>query len=96
MNWHLISNLLPLLQAKTESTLHYLDLSAGIKFGMKTEVIVSIPKFKIESSHDLNDPLKALGMSSMFDQATADFSQMSEGSQLYMSSVVQVNPYTIY
>ncbi len=79
-----------LIQAKTEPALQSLDLSAGFKFGRKTEVIISIPKFKIESSHDLNDPLKGLGMSSMFDQGTADFSRMSDASQLYMSSVVQV------
>jgi len=52
--------------------------------------MVNIPKFKIESSHDLKDVLKALGMNSMFNDGSADFSDMTRKSQLSVSSVVQV------
>lgn len=75
---------------KTESSLLSLDLSADFKFGSKVKVLVKIPKFRIESSHDLKNVLKALGMTAMFDEGKADFSEMTKSSHLSVSAVVQV------
>jgi serine protease inhibitor len=59
--------------AKTEAALSGFDFS-GLKFGPSTKFDVHVPKFKIESTHELNDPLKNLGLTDMFDEHKADFS----------------------
>jgi serine protease inhibitor len=75
---------------KTESSLLSLDLSADFKFSSKVKVLVNIPKFKMESSHDLKNVLRALGMTSMFDEGKADFSEMTKAVRLSVSSFMQV------
>jgi serpin B len=51
-----------------------------------TEVDVWFPVFKMETSYNLNDPLKKLGMQSAFD-AGADFSSITGNKELFISSV---------
>ena len=46
------------------------------------EVLVALPKFKIESSHDLPEVLKELGMKEMFDRQRADFTDMVHPSRV--------------
>lgn len=67
------------------------DLNAILKFGRKVKVEVSLPRFKLESQLDLNEPLEQLGMTDMFDDNKADFSGMTGGTNkgLYVSQVVQ-------
>merc|ERR1719495_976998 len=67
------------------------DLNALLNFGnRKVKVELSLPKFKLESQHDLNEPLQSLGMKDMFDSTKADFSVMTGGPKsLYVSEVVQ-------
>ena len=68
------------------------NLSSLLTFsGHKRDVMVTVPKFKLESQLDLNEPLKNLGMTDMFDKTKADFSAMTEGVNkgLYVSQVVQ-------
>ena len=48
---------------------------------------VSIPKFKLESTHNLNEMLQKLGVEKAFS-TSADFSGIA-GDQLYISDVVQ-------
>lgn len=48
---------------------------------------VKLPRFKMEYSRDLNNPLKALGMGVAFEQGKADFSGMREQKDLYISQV---------
>jgi serpin B len=50
------------------------DLNAILKFGRKVKCEVSLPKFKLESQLDLNEPLQQLGMTDMFSESKADFS----------------------
>ncbi|HEY9715159.1 MAG TPA: serpin family protein [Chroococcales cyanobacterium] len=45
------------------------------KFDSSHEVVVSMPRFKVEYSTNLNDTLKAMGMTDAFER-TADFSKM--------------------
>ena len=44
-----------------------------------TEVDLTLPKFKIETSLDLNNVLKDMGMKDMFNPSLADFSKMGSG-----------------
>lgn len=50
-------------------------------------VKLHLPKFKLEESYDLKSALSSMGMSDAFDQSKADFSGMSAGRQLFLSSV---------
>jgi len=56
-------------------------------------VNVQMPKFRIETSLELNDPLKQLGVQDVFDPRAADLSGMSlnsdDGDELFLSLVVQ-------
>jgi serpin B len=70
-------------------------LSAGTlkgwlgKLQRRSGVQVYLPKFKVETEYELNDPLKALGMKAAFMPERADFSGMSAGpEQLHISAVV--------
>ena len=40
----------------------------------QTEVEVSLPRFKMEETYDLNDVLISMGMKDAFDVAKSDFS----------------------
>jgi serpin B len=48
---------------------------------------VKLPRFKMEYSRDLNNPLKALGMEVAFTQGKADFSGIREQKDLFISQV---------
>ncbi len=52
---------------------------------------VGLPRFRIESSLPLNEPLKALGIQHAFEPNRADFSRMNRqhGRELYISKAVQ-------
>ncbi len=50
-------------------------------------VEVSIPKFKFKYEKKLNDLLKSMGLSVAFDPDNADFSNISEALELYISKV---------
>ncbi len=50
-------------------------------------VEVSIPKFKFKYEKKLNDLLKPMGLSVAFDPDNADFSNISEALELYISKV---------
>ena len=67
------------------------NINDALKFGTrKVKVELTLPKFKLESQIELNEPLMALGMKDMFDQAKADFSGMTGGPKsLFVSAVVQ-------
>jgi serpin B len=50
-------------------------------------VDITLPKFEFESEFNLNDALKALGMTDAFD-ASADFSGITTAAQLFIQAVV--------
>ena len=57
---------------------------------MEREFIVSLPKFKVETTHSrLVSNLGDLGLVDMFDQAKADFSGISGSKDLYVSDIIQ-------
>ncbi|XP_058932609.1 serpin B6-like isoform X2 [Kogia breviceps] len=51
------------------------------------EVEVSLPKFKLEESYDMEGVLRTLGMTDAFESASADFSAMSSQGNLCLSRV---------
>jgi serpin B len=57
-----------------------------------TELLVVLPRFRLEYDKNLNEVLKALGMEVAFDEAAADFSRMHRDArdlQLHISRVKQ-------
>ena len=65
------------------------QIIAGLR---ETELLVALPKFKLEYEKNLNDVLKALGMEVAFDEAAADFSRMHRDAlamQLHITRVKQ-------
>ncbi|KAL3096363.1 hypothetical protein niasHT_026330 [Heterodera trifolii] len=60
-----------------------------VKNSPVTKVMVSLPKFKIESTHYLEEHLPSLGLKSAFDPNSADFSGINGTERLYISKVLQ-------
>ncbi|MBN1367831.1 MAG: serpin family protein [Dehalococcoidales bacterium] len=54
----------------------------------RTQVVLTMPKFEFESSFNLNDALKELGMTDAFNGGAADFSGMTGDRSLYISDVI--------
>ncbi|KAG9479335.1 hypothetical protein GDO78_012807 [Eleutherodactylus coqui] len=54
----------------------------------RTEVELSLPKFKLENSYDLESILGGLGMIDAFDVGKCDFTGMSGDHDLFLSKVV--------
>jgi len=87
--------LLPSGDASVEDLIESLDADAwaGIISGMgETELMVGLPKFRLEYGKTLNGVLRALGMGVAFDPAAADFSRMHRDAlslQLHISAVKQ-------
>lgn len=52
------------------------------------EVVLAMPRFKLDSKSDLNDALQAMGMSDAFDPDKADFSRMASHEPLFISNAV--------
>ena len=61
------------------------DLAGNVKYG---SVDLGIPKFSYESSFNLNETLKTLGMTDAFDPDRADFSGMDGEHDLYIGNVM--------
>lgn len=53
-----------------------------------SEVLVHLPKFKLEEDYELNEPLAKLGMEDVFCGAKADLSGMNGERGLFLSTVV--------
>ncbi|KAJ7338466.1 hypothetical protein JRQ81_012338 [Phrynocephalus forsythii] len=53
-----------------------------------TKVNVFLPRFKVEGEYDFKPILESLGMTHMFDEGTADFSEMSETKGVALSKVI--------
>ncbi|XP_019205986.1 leukocyte elastase inhibitor-like [Oreochromis niloticus] len=52
-----------------------------------SEVVVHLPKFKLEENYELNDPLAKLGMKDVFCAGRADLSGMNGERGLFLSTV---------
>ena len=54
-----------------------------------TKVALSLPKFTLDFDITLNEVMKKMGMVDAFDQGRADFTNMSEDAELYLSLIKQ-------
>jgi serpin B len=54
----------------------------------KQEVVVHFPSFKFSAGYELSPILKKLGMNSAFSETKADFSGISGGKDLFISSIL--------
>ena len=71
-----------------EKSLEESDIHAHFEKNKRlTKVHVSLPRFKIESEHDLNDVLKSMGMTDMLIHGKADFSGMLSNKRISVSQV---------
>ncbi|XP_044752151.1 antichymotrypsin-2-like isoform X3 [Coccinella septempunctata] len=72
-----------------EAKLEKVDLTKITEGTFKGEVNVALPKFKIETTINMNEALDKLGLGEIFD-SSADFSGMLEGKEaLSVSKVIQ-------
>lgn len=72
---------------QVEASLDEIDIRELIKSSSTTQVDLGMPKFKIESSFGLANPLDLMGMKDAFVPGKADFSGMDGTRDLYISSV---------
>ncbi|XP_019958087.2 leukocyte elastase inhibitor [Paralichthys olivaceus] len=54
---------------------------------VQSEILVHLPKFKLEEDYELNEPLAKLGMTDVFCTAKADLSGMNGEGGLFLSTV---------
>lgn len=59
-----------------EEALSFLAASEDWENKTKANVFLSLPKFEVSSSLDLEEPLKRLGVTDCFDETLADFSPL--------------------
>jgi serpin B len=74
--------------SQTEQLLQDFDLSS-INFEAESDTEVTLPKFKLESFHQLREPLEKLEISSLFKENDADLTGISQAPGLFVSSVIQ-------
>lgn len=53
------------------------------------DVVITMPKFKLEYKNRLNDELLSMGLQDAFSGASANFTGISDAAQLFISSVLQ-------
>nr|XP_029542788.1 leukocyte elastase inhibitor-like [Oncorhynchus nerka] len=78
----------PLMKLERELTMEKLDeWTSRDNMDTGTEVIVHLPKFKLEEDYELNEPLTQLGMKDVFEGGRADLSGMNGEGGLFLSTV---------
>ncbi len=71
-----------------EDSLDYGVVEGAIGALQRTEVALTMPRFKMETSFNLNDALSGLGMGIAFEPSVADFSGMDGGRDLFIADVI--------
>ncbi|NP_001187426.1 leukocyte elastase inhibitor [Ictalurus punctatus] len=78
----------PLQKLECELTVDkLLEWTNQEKMDRWTDIIVHLPKFKLEEQYSLKDILNKMGMSSLFQASAADLTGMSSKGGLFVSSV---------
>ncbi|XP_054645275.1 leukocyte elastase inhibitor-like [Dunckerocampus dactyliophorus] len=78
----------PLLKLEKELTHTKLnEWTSRNNMDVHSEVVVHLPKFKLEEEYLLNEPLAKLGMTNVFCAAKADLSGMNGEGKLFLSTV---------
>jgi serpin B len=74
--------------AALEATLTGSKMADLLASAASREVSVSFPKFELTSAFDLDENLRAMGMSAAFSRQAADFSGMTDAGKLFIGVVV--------
>lgn len=74
--------------SNVEKQIEKFDPTSGFVLENETDVEIGIPKFKLESIHDLRGPLKQLGLQELFDTSN-DLSGMSRCKNAFVSNIIQ-------
>ncbi|XP_026800447.2 leukocyte elastase inhibitor isoform X1 [Pangasianodon hypophthalmus] len=78
----------PLQKLESELTVDkLLEWTNQEKMDRWTDIVVHLPKFKLEEQYSLKDILNKMGMSSLFQPSAADLTGMSSEGGLFVSSV---------
>lgn len=78
----------PLLKLENELTQERLDeWTNRDNMDIHTDIVVHLPKFKLEEDYELNEPLAKLGMTDVFCGPKADLSGMNGQPGLFLSTV---------
>ncbi|XP_030582643.1 leukocyte elastase inhibitor-like [Archocentrus centrarchus] len=78
----------PLLKLENELTQERLDeWTNRNNMDVESEVLIHLPKFKLEEDYELNEPLTQLGMKDVFCGGRADLSGMNGEGGLFLSTV---------
>ncbi|XP_041665081.1 leukocyte elastase inhibitor-like isoform X1 [Cheilinus undulatus] len=73
---------------KLETQLTYENFERWTNMMQEVEVMVKLPRFKMEETYDLMSALMSMGMVDAFDTGMCDFSGMSPAEELVLSKVV--------
>uniref|UniRef100_A0A8C9L717 Serpin family B member 11 (gene/pseudogene) n=1 Tax=Pavo cristatus TaxID=9049 RepID=A0A8C9L717_PAVCR len=75
---------------QTESTMTYENLMLWFSSEHMFETVVEVylPQFKLEGTFNLNEVLKAMGMTDIFTESKADLSALSSEKSLVLSNIV--------
>lgn len=78
----------PLLKLENELTPEKLDEWTNREnMDIHTDIVIHLPKFKLEEDYELNEPLAKLGMTDVFCSGKADLSGMTGEGGLFLSTV---------
>ncbi|XP_037553838.1 leukocyte elastase inhibitor [Nematolebias whitei] len=78
----------PLLKLEKELTQERLsEWTNRANMDVQSDVLVHLPKFKLEEEYELNEPLAKLGMTDVFCSGKADLSGMNGDGGLFLSTV---------
>ncbi|CAG5863142.1 unnamed protein product [Menidia menidia] len=78
----------PLLKLETELTQEMLnEWTDRENMELQTDILIHLPKFKLEEEYQLNEPLAQMGMTDVFSSAKADLSGMNGEGGLFLSTV---------
>ncbi|KAL1022697.1 hypothetical protein UPYG_G00031160 [Umbra pygmaea] len=78
----------PLVKLEKELTVEKLDeWTSREKMDTGTDIVVHLPKFKLEEDYELSEPLIKMGMKDVFTGGLADLSGMNGDGGLFLSTV---------
>ncbi|XP_060933735.1 leukocyte elastase inhibitor-like [Limanda limanda] len=79
----------PLVKLVKELTLERLnEWTDRENMDVQSDILVHLPKFKLEENYELNEPLSKLGMTKVFRESEADLSGMNSRRDLFLSEVI--------
>ncbi|XP_028823736.1 leukocyte elastase inhibitor [Denticeps clupeoides] len=78
----------PLIQLQEDLSIeNILDWTDRSKMDVWTDVVVRLPRFRLEQDFSLVDTLVKMGVASLFDEGVADLSGMAGGRGLFVSAL---------